>query len=333
MRDITLNPASFVAGAAATLTALWLPSAVRATFDAWTLVSGTVSPGLGCAAVAAMAAAAAGWTWRAKSGGPEPRIDSVSELARRTLAMRPCVAATAGPGLPDLEDWLIGRAGVASAGDGPAIRLALAGQLAFRWEGVEIERCRRAHRVALLILFALRAEERHGSGDARGRYGAYRDGLAAAAKRTRERKASGGHPDRPAESESAADISGYVDAHWDILDVVSHERRWAEDIAARHAWSETVLMAALAAARECATLPETDFAWLMDIDRPLAMALNAVGRPSFLPESLGAACHFLAEIRAGHRLAEPHVEAGVRGIRRELGTFVPARSPDGSRDG
>lgn len=93
------------------------------------------------------------------------------------------------------------------------------------------------------------------------------------------------------------------------------ESSYIANLSSRHAFATTLLMGALEQARESVgVLPESDFGWLMDVDRTLALALNSVGRPSYLPQVLGVSCHYMAEKRAQHCLHEPHVIAGARGL-------------------
>jgi hypothetical protein len=124
------------------------------------------------------------------------------------------------------------------------------------------------------------------------------------------------HAARSAEDyASAAASTERAVAAWMAL---PEARAWIEKLSRRHGWTTTLLMGALADARRRGVVPESEFSWLAAVDWPLAMALNSVGRPSFLPEGLGAAVHFAAERDAGHFLAEPEVSCGAAGVAAHL---------------
>jgi hypothetical protein len=124
------------------------------------------------------------------------------------------------------------------------------------------------------------------------------------------------HAARSAEDYASATASTErAVAAWMAL---SEPQAWLEKLSLSHGWTTTLLMGALADARRRGVVAESEFSWLAAVDWQLAMALNSVGRPSFLPEGLGAAVHFAAERDAGHALAKPEVSWGAAGVAAHL---------------
>lgn len=245
------------------------------------------------------------WAIYARPTGPSPRIDGIASLAVRNRRAFPFVSAIpSNRVLQTPTEWLLEQVGALPeqpAGDEEftiKVDRALGQQLTGPWHGFASEP---PHRRALLALFALQALQGKSDG-----YTKLRDRLATAAQEA----ATNGTDVKAAIGTVALPLAR------DFPSQVFNS--WLSEIARRHYWSETVCMSSLAAARSQGMLPETEFGWLMQADRPLALALNSVGRPSFLTEALGAACHWHEEVKAGRALSKPAVQAGVRGIMADL---------------
>ena len=281
-----------------------------------------VDPRIGFGSAAMLIATA---IWSIWSGWRKTRskMDGVDTLRTRVRMFFPAATTLEELPLPDLDEWLTVNVGLAALGSDAAIGHALAKQLTAKSDTVKPEKTLRVHITVLFAMFALRATKQSGKD-----YMHFRDEVAISMKRTMDALSHTGHP-TPSERTRAAeqlsaDIAMFSEKSAAILAEGTQARTWFDAIIGRHGWTETALMGALAAARKKGTLPETDFSWLMDIDRPLALALNAVGRPSFLPESLGAACQWQAELRAGMAVTEPVMYPGVMAIRRELASRGPS---------
>ena len=92
---------------------------------------------------------------------------------------------------------------------------------------------------------------------------------------------------------------------------------------ARHAYTQTVLLALLAEARGGGVLPAALFSWLKGVDRPLWYALNSLGRRLPFAEALGAISHYGAERQAGAALPAPALEAAMESLRAEVARLPP----------
>ena len=152
------------------------------------------------------------------------------------------------------------------------------------------------HRRAVGLLLALGCGTPHDSGQA---YVAWRDSLARAYA-----------PERtPQDIEK--ELDSLMIGLYQAVRASPFALKAIETTRTAHAWTETMLMGLLRLARKHRNVTCAEFGWLQRIDRPLFFALNSVGRPSALPEGLGAAAHFNAELAAGHALADKHIEDAV----------------------
>ena len=233
------------------------------------------------------------------------RISGVDDLASRIPSPFPFGEHYIHDQVQDIDEWLVAKVGVASIGSDDAVLHALRAEL-HPWKGTGAEIGMQGHLLILLALFSMRATE----GDET--YYRFRDFVSNSASVWKRR--------------ATAPSFLVADGWKGVLPLQSTQmlkdgtaaRVWLDRHAGANGTVETVLMAVLAAARANAELPETDFPWLAEVDPGLARALNAVGRPSFLPGSLGAASHFAAEMKAGEAIVVPDVDAALRAIRRDL---------------
>lgn len=235
-------------------------------------------------------------TWalnRRKGKAPTDAFEAIVEHAASQFPFVICEPDTRL--LPNAREWLEERLGHSGPFDHDAVAMALSSQLTSKWTGLDGEP---RHRAALLILFAMHAA------DPLGDYIGFRDKLAAATF--------------PSQLE-------FTLASFDVTTEMLEKTRegtdlraWIDAVSVGYAWSETVSMACLSAARRNRSLPESEFGWLLAADRPLAMALNSTGRPSFPVEGLGAATHWCGEVRSGFSIPEPSVEPAVRAVLERL---------------
>lgn len=91
---------------------------------------------------------------------------------------------------------------------------------------------------------------------------------------------------------------------------------------ATHAYNYTVMMAALAGARDDGVQASSDFLWLKPLDRRLWYILNTVGRQTPFVESAGIFAHWRAEQEAGQRLLVPMVEEASKALEIALSEVV-----------
>lgn len=83
----------------------------------------------------------------------------------------------------------------------------------------------------------------------------------------------------------------------------------------QHAYENTVMLRALATAREeGGVLAPSQFLWLRAFDRMLWYPLNNLGRQSHHMEALGAICHYKAEKMAQRPIPRPKMEDAVKVI-------------------
>lgn len=83
----------------------------------------------------------------------------------------------------------------------------------------------------------------------------------------------------------------------------------------QHAYENTVMLRALATAREeGGVLAPAQFLWLRAFDRLLWYPLNNLGRQSHHMEALGAICHYKAEKTAQRPIPRPKMEDAVKSI-------------------
>ncbi len=88
------------------------------------------------------------------------------------------------------------------------------------------------------------------------------------------------------------------------------------EVAARHAFQTTTLMAVLDHARDKAgVLAPAQFNGLKLVDRGLWYALHSLGMPNPYVEALGARAHWAAENLVGQPLHTPAIDAAMQGIR------------------
>ena len=87
------------------------------------------------------------------------------------------------------------------------------------------------------------------------------------------------------------------------------------EVAARHAFQTTALMAVLDHARDKAgVLAPAQFNGLKLVDRGLWYALHSLGMPNPYVEALGARAHWAAEALAGMALHTPAIDAAVNAV-------------------
>jgi len=83
----------------------------------------------------------------------------------------------------------------------------------------------------------------------------------------------------------------------------------------QHAYENTVMLRALATAREeGGVLAPAQFLWLRAFDRLLWYPLNNLGRQSHHMEAIGAICHYKAEKTAQRPIPRPKMEDAVKAI-------------------
>jgi hypothetical protein len=318
---VRLHPFSFAAGAATVLAILGAPyvTPVAARF-LLALLDAESHPGIRFAAYVTCTVLTifAAWSCLVRPRRLGRGIDGVDALAERSRKAFAFMSAPRyEPPLLSVQEWLFSQVGSPPCTDENVCR-ALERQLTRPWNGIRAEP---VHRQALLTLFSLRkvscSEAIAGAGAGAGDgYKQLRDALAARLREAPMEKAM----------DILADMSDYIAS---TLNAMPAAAQFIGSMSARHGWSETVLMACLDSAREGGTLVEAEFGWLMEVDRPLALALNSVGRPSVLPEALGVFCHWHEERRCGKPLLQPEVGAALRGIQAEARNW----GGDGQRGG
>ncbi len=306
-----LHAPSIVLGFGAAIVGQQLFSFGGLATDAMRSIHSLAIPELGLV-VGLSLALAASWVASPRSGGPRSKITGISSLAERTARRtrfsnwldRLRSAGFEEMPLMNCEEWLVKNVGFAAIGDDRAVAKALNVQLT-PWTGLGDELLARPHRVVLLALLALAGSQPM----SKNVYQDFRDAINDAVHTLRiEGKLT---------SDNAPGVvRGFADRAVSVLADRTEARQWVETTTRVHGTSETVLMNALSQVRKNVHLPESDFSWLMDVDRPLALALNAVGRPSVLPEALGAFCCWQAELRGEGR--DTAMDAGVRSIRNVL---------------
>lgn len=104
----------------------------------------------------------------------------------------------------------------------------------------------------------------------------------------------------------------------------------------QHAYENTVLLRALATAREeGGVLAPAQFLWLRGFDRTLWYPLNNLGRQSYHMEALGAMCHYKAEKAAQRPIPRPKMEDAVKSISEYIASPnarpIPALDYSGSK--
>lgn len=292
--------ASFVAGCAVTAFALnlrtiwsWLGSE-----GVGLVADSLIFAGIGLFVVILLLVGLA-WVRRRSSNrrkwtlGPGP--DDFVARQRRFFPFLVSGDVTYGP--LSVSQWLEHESGRKSSWTREDVSQAAAAQVATVFRGLDAER---PHRAALAVMFALKIWHSN-------KYEDVRNTLARA-----------WDPKTGLGQEKAERVSRRIVARF-----MSDERHRSihhlvQECMVRHGWSETVLMALLDKALRVGTISGAEYGWLKLVDRPLFYALNAVGRPSFLPESIGVACHYHAEKLHGAALHTPYVTPAVEGIMRTL---------------
>ncbi len=106
----------------------------------------------------------------------------------------------------------------------------------------------------------------------------------------------------------------------------------AADIAAKHAYRTTALLALLKWARNMGgVLAPAQFLWLRGTDRALWYPLNNLGRRSYHTEGAGAIAHFMAEENAKKPLPIPRIETAIVTLNKYMSTStmpIPPREGD-----
>ena len=116
--------------------------------------------------------------------------------------------------------------------------------------------------------------------------------------------AVGGAADRFGMNEAISRDSRLSEEIDGILD--SSRSRGLKDVARRHAWETTAMIAMLMAARkDRGVLSSASFLWLKREDRGLWYALNNAGNAAIMAEAAGALAHFRAERQIGRPLRRP----------------------------
>ena len=195
-------------------------------------------------------------------------------------------------------EWIARHAGHPKAGFQPALcRLALARQLGPVWTGMAAAQ---PHARFLFAAFALHAVRERA--EATRLLGDFAEHVARC----------GGQDavNMPAELVARADV---ILADRDVT-------AGCIEVAARHAFQTTVLMAVLGHARDKAgVLAPAQFNGLKLVDRGLWYALHSMGMPNPYVEALGARAHWAAETLAGMPLHTPTIDAAVNAVRTGLG--------------
>ncbi|PCH57854.1 MAG: phosphoesterase [Legionellales bacterium] len=86
-----------------------------------------------------------------------------------------------------------------------------------------------------------------------------------------------------------------------------YKTRKVQDLCAKHAYVNSLMISALLFAREDGVLATADFIWLKPRDRKLWYVLNTVGRQTPVAEAAGTYAHWLAEKAIGKALTVPMI--------------------------
>lgn len=101
-----------------------------------------------------------------------------------------------------------------------------------------------------------------------------------------------------------------------------------QKIVSRHAYSRTVLISMLAAARNNGVLPPNWFRWLKTVDRVTWYALNDLGLDVASVEAAGIRAHWLAESMSKAPIVNPMIENAVTGLKIYLGEITDEEVDD-----
>lgn len=305
-RRIEIDVPSFLAGSAVAAAAIGLcgfPSAATLALPL-SLVSAVGAPGLAAGVASAALAVGAAWALGTRS----PRGCRRWSLERGAQDDFVAYQRLSFPFLPQAfpeeealkaEEWLLREVGPGPWGEADIGR-ALARQLRSRFRSLDQEP---GHRAGLLVMFALKVLRHQG-------YEEFRDALAGC-------WASG-----PQSRDATWKTQELVGARLDDQALAERVMQVLKRLSAKHAYSETVLMALLAEARRTGVVSAAEFNWLKAVDRPLFYALATLGRPSHLVEGAGAACHHEAEVLLGKALEAPFVAPAVHGVRKLIARAV-----------
>ncbi len=209
------------------------------------------------------------------------------------------------PGTPRANDfalhapeWIARHAWDAKAGFQPALcRLALARQLGPVWTGPAAAQ---PHARFLFAAFALHGvRERAEATRLLGDFAAHIAGCA---------------------NRDAIAMSAELVARADVILADRDVTAGCVEVAARHAFQTTALMAVLEHARDKAgVLAPAQFNGLKLVDRGLWYALHSMGMPNPYVEALGARDHLAAERMAGRPLPSPSIDRAMLSVRTGLG--------------
>jgi len=118
----------------------------------------------------------------------------------------------------------------------------------------------------------------------------------------------------------ALDVPGELAARADVILADRDVTAGCVEVAARHAFQTTALMAVLEHARDKAgVLAPAQFNGLKLVDRGLWYALHSLGMPNPYAEALGARAHWAAETLAGRPLHTPAIDTAAHAVRTGLG--------------
>ena len=110
----------------------------------------------------------------------------------------------------------------------------------------------------------------------------------------------------------------------EILD--SSRASGLKEVAERHAWETTAMIAMLAAARkDRGVLASASFLWLKQEDRNLWYALNNAGNAAIMAEAAGALAHFRAERQIGRPLRRPATRQAAAAFLEDYFDVAPER--------
>lgn len=92
-------------------------------------------------------------------------------------------------------------------------------------------------------------------------------------------------------------------------------KRIIENIAGKHAYENTVVIAMITKSRDKAgVLASSDLLWVKKVDRSLWYTINNVGRRRFHIEGAGSICHYFGEHIGRNKMVDPYVKQAVEGL-------------------
>ena len=126
--------------------------------------------------------------------------------------------------------------------------------------------------------------------------------------------------------QDAVDVPAELMARADVILADRDVTAGCVEVAARHAFQTTALMAVLEHARDKAgVMAPAQFNGLKLVDRSLWYALHSLGMPNPYVEALGARAHWAAETLAGMALHTPAIEPAMNTVRTGLGEVGKAQ--------